>query len=139
MTVSVQQKYSRSEILLTNAYDALKYDREHDHIRDRKNKDGDEFGNIIGGIPYTVYYVEDPARPGFALRDASGEKVVERVDLTAYYTILALHPDLDCPDAEIAKKAWIKFLSSPEGLAFRADASLGRSKRTKSDGRIIIK
>lgn len=111
--------------LITDALETNRYIREHKLDR---NKATDEFGHVVARIPYTVTYRINP----------DGTKTITGMDMTAWNALTALNPDLASQDAEISKKAWMKFLAQNEAAsAFKVDGSIGNKRHDSHN--IIVK
>lgn len=79
-------------------------------------------------------------RNSFALPDHSGH-VAFQMDAMAYWYWVHKIPDLGCSDAQIARRAWIKFLNTDAGAKYKVNPLEGKRLRAdaRRDHRIIVR
>lgn len=105
------------------------------YVRDNKldrSRAADEFGHMVARIPYTITWIQRP----------DGTSEILDMDLTGWNALITLYPDLNSPDADIANRAWKKFLSDTDKAApFKVDGSIGNVNRLRNtnSGTIVFK
>lgn len=79
-------------------------------------------------------------RNAFALPDHSGH-VAFQMDAAHYWYWVHKIPDLGCSDAQISRRAWIKFLNTEHGARYKVNPTEGKrlANDARRDHRIIVR
>lgn len=76
-------------------------------------------------------------RNSFALPDHSGH-VAFQMDAHAYWFWVWKIPDLGCSDAQISRRAWIKFLNTEAGARYKVNPREGRRGNFVLSNRVVV-
>jgi len=91
--------------------------------------------------PATVARINEELRKersNMALPDHSGH-VAFQMDAYAYWYWTTKIPDLGCSDAQISRRAWLKFLNTEAGARYKVNPTEGRKlPGTVMRSRIVV-